>query len=278
MPPAQNSSVRTIVSSSRRIAPEMRSTRSPTARSPARSRRERGEREQRHERLAHDARAQQAEQQHDQSRRRAARAAATAPPSRSSGRSSAATSARAGWPAASWAARDRGRSTARSPLLERQLRVQRQREDQPARAARARAPSATRHLARLDRRPDAVVHRADEHPQHVDARHARRPRRRRSRSRSSSWKTPSRIRNSPTKFDEPGIASVAERDDQEQRREHRRAERDRRPCRAGPPSRRRARPAAPTMKNAGATTRPWLTDCRIAPCAPCVVRARRCRA
>ena len=39
-------------------------------------------------------------------------------------------------------------------------------------------------------------------------------------------KTPSRIRNSPTKFDEPGIASVAKRDDQEDRREHRRAQRD----------------------------------------------------
>ena len=38
--------------------------------------------------------------------------------------------------------------------------------------------------------------------------------------------TPSRIRNSPTKFDEPGIASVAKRDDQEDRREHRRAEGD----------------------------------------------------
>ena len=26
--------------------------------------------------------------------------------------------------------------------------------------------------------------------------------------------------------------------------------------------------SSPTMKNAGATTRPWLTACRIAPCAP----------
>ena len=43
---------------------------------------------------------------------------------------------------------------------------------------------------------------------------------------SLALKTPSRIRNSPTKFDEPGIASVASDDDQEQRREHGRAQRD----------------------------------------------------
>ncbi len=43
---------------------------------------------------------------------------------------------------------------------------------------------------------------------------------------SLALKTPSRIRNSPTKFDEPGIASVASATIRNSDREHRRAERD----------------------------------------------------
>ena len=55
--------------------------------------------------------------------------------------------------------------------MQRQLRVQREQQDHARRTARARAPSRQRDLARVDVRPDAVVHRADEQPQRVDARH-----------------------------------------------------------------------------------------------------------
>ena len=113
--------------------------------------------------------------------------------------------------------------------------------------------------------PDAVVHRADEQPQRVDARRSTTPVKATIAMTSLALKTPSRIRNSPTKFDEPGIASVASATIRNERREHRARGTRSRPCRAGPPSRRRARRAAATMKNSGATTRPWLTICSSAP-------------
>jgi hypothetical protein len=110
------------------------------------------------------------------------------------------------------------------------------------------------------------VHRADEHAQHVDAgEHDAGDARRR--DDDLSRKTPSRIRNSPTKFAEPGIASVASATMRNSRAST--GARKARP----PMSRMSCDPAAraasrPTMKNAGTVTTPWLTDWRIAPCAP----------
>ena len=88
-----------------------------------------------------------------------------------------------------------------------------------------------------------------------------------------AWKTPSRMKNSPTKFDEPGIASFASAT-------IRNIVASTGARKASPPmSRRSSEPPAraassQTMKNAGATTRPWLTACRTAPCAPCALSAK----
>ncbi len=82
------------------------------------------------------------------------------------------------------------------------------------------------------------------------------------------WNVPSRIRNSPTKFGEPGIAShanatiknsVASSGARNAIPPMSRNDSD-------PPAVRAA--SAATMKNAGAVTRPWLTIWMIAPCAP----------
>ena len=87
------------------------------------------------------------------------------------------------------------------------------------------------------------------------------------------WKTPSRIRNSPTKFDEPGIASVA--NVMIRKNVASTGARVAMPPMSrmsSEPSERAASSA--TTKNAGATTRPWLKACRIAPWAPCEFSAK----
>ena len=84
---------------------------------------------------------------------------------------------------------------------------------------------------------------------------------------SFALKTPSRIRNSPTKLAEPGIASVANAT-------IRKSVASTGARKARPPrSRRSSEPPARAasramMKNSGATTRPWLTICSSAPWAP----------
>ena len=70
------------------------------------------------------------------------------------------------------------------------------------------------------------MHRADEQPQRVDARQQRRPLKAMIAIASFALKTPSRIRNSPTKFAEPGIASVASATIRNMARQHGRAEGD----------------------------------------------------
>ncbi len=138
-----------------------------------------------------------------------------------------------------------------------------------ARAARARAASPSVISRDSTLRPDAVVHRADE--QRAACRRGAAPRR------SKATIAIDELRLEDAEQDQELADEVrrarhrerGERDDQEQRREHRRAERD--PAHvadvlraAGP----RARSSA-TMKNSGATTRPWLTICSSAPWAPC---------
>ena len=65
---------------------------------------------------------------------------------------------------------DRGCARRARELLQRLLRIEREGEDRRPPAARARAPSRTLRSNERDFSPDAVVHRADEHPQHVDRR------------------------------------------------------------------------------------------------------------
>ncbi len=90
---------------------------------------------------------------------------------------------------------------------------------------------------------------------------------------SFASKTPSRIRNSPTKFAEPGIASVANVT-------IRNSDASTGARVAMPPmSRMSSEPSAraassATMKNAGATTRPWLKACSSAPWAPWPLSAK----
>ena len=181
---AQKTNVSTSVRSSRRSAPEMtRRRRRPTARSPGRSRR----------------RARRAPAAARRCRARSASAAArpaarrSAPPSSAMSGDSAAQSmcGRLGVGCASGSRRrpprcavatSLGASRPAATLRRRvarerssaELRVEREREDRPAPAATSTSPSRSAHLARLDARPDAVVHRADEQPQHVDRRPARR--------------------------------------------------------------------------------------------------------
>ena len=80
------------------------------------------------------------------------------------------------------------------------------------------------------------------------------------------WNSPSRIRNSPTKFADPGIASVASAT-------IRNSAASTGARNASPPifvmSSVPDRSASSTMiRNSGATTSPWLTICSSAPCAP----------
>ena len=84
---------------------------------------------------------------------------------------------------------------------------------------------------------------------------------------SLALNTPSRIRNSPTKFADPGMASVASAT-------IRNSVVSTGARMAMPPmSRMSSEPPARSassrmMKNSGATTRPWLTICSSAPWAP----------
>ena len=93
---------------------------------------------------------------------------------------------------------------------------------------------------------------------------------------SFALKTPSRIRNSPTKFDEPGIASVASET-------IRNSDASTGARNAIPPiSRMSSEPPArwasrAMMNRIGATTSPWLTICSSAPGRP-AGSARRCPA
>ena len=84
---------------------------------------------------------------------------------------------------------------------------------------------------------------------------------------SLDWNTPSRIRNSPMKFDEPGIASVASATIRNSAAST--GARNAIPPMSRSISEPPARAAsAATMKNSGAVTSPWLTICSSAPCAP----------
>ena len=155
--------------SSTRSAPEMRSMLSSHCQIDRPDERaERGDREQRHERLAHEARAQQAD----------AAARASAPPKTASSGESAAQSIVGPFIGAAT-------SCCRSCGLLRRRRSSVLMSRSPfssgscGYSASAMITRDERHehervgeadVARLDRRPDAVVHRADEHPQHVDAR------------------------------------------------------------------------------------------------------------
>ena len=81
-------------------------------------------------------------------------------------------------------------------------------------------------------------------------------------------KTPNRIRNSPTKFAEPGIASVASVTIMNSVAST--GARNAMPPMSRMSSDPPARAASSTMiRNSGATTSPWLTACSSAPCAPC---------
>ncbi len=90
---------------------------------------------------------------------------------------------------------------------------------------------------------------------------------------SFALKTPSRIKNSPTKFDEPGIASVAS--DTIRKMLASTGARNAMPpmsrTSSEPPAR---RPSTAAMNSAGATTSPWLNICSSAPCAPCGFSAK----
>ena len=86
---------------------------------------------------------------------------------------------------------------------------------------------------------------------------------------------PRRCRTGPgsrrRSWPEPGIASVAKRDDQEQRRQHRRPERH--PAQLAratrcPPAR---AAITPMIRNSGTTTSPWLSIWKSAPWAPLLV-------
>jgi hypothetical protein len=83
---------------------------------------------------------------------------------------------------------------------------------------------------------------------------------------SLALKSPSRIRNSPAKLAEPGIASVA-------RATIRNSDESTGARNATPPiSRMSSEPvrsvSSMMMKNSAATTSPWLSICSSAPCAP----------
>ena len=86
-------------------------------------------------------------------------------------------------------------------------------------------------------------------------------------------KTPSRMRNSPTKFEDPGIARLASAT-------IRNSVASTGARKAMPPiSRMSSEPPAraasrATMKKAGATTRPWLKACSSAPWAPVSCREK----
>jgi len=81
---------------------------------------------------------------------------------------------------------------------------------------------------------------------------------------SLALKTPSRIRNSPTKFEEPGIASVAKATIRkiDASTGARKAMPPILRMSSEPPARWASREA---MNSSGATTRPWLTICSRAP-------------
>ena len=80
-------------------------------------------------------------------------------------------------------------------------------------------------------------------------------------------KTPSRIRNSPTKFDEPGMARLASATIRNRVASTgaRKAMPPMSRMSSEPPARAASRAR---MKNAGATTSPWLNACSSAPWAP----------
>ena len=278
MPAAQKMNVRTSVSSSRRSAPAMRSTRSPQLPDAAGRSRRRSVASARTGTSASrdDAGAEQAEEQDE---RRAAE-------QREQRREPGPVDVRAldlrlrqrerdahGVPRAALGGgrrllrgRHRAVTTDSSPCLQRELRVEREREDREHERHEHEAV-AQRHLPRRHRRADAVVHRADEQPQRVDARQH---------DAGEGDDREHDLRLEDAEQDQELADEVRRARHRERRRASRsgtarraRARGTRgRPCRAGPPSRRRARRAAPTMKNAGATTSPWLTACRIAPCAP----------
>ena len=90
---------------------------------------------------------------------------------------------------------------------------------------------------------------------------------------SLALNTPSRIRNSPTKLGEPGIARVASATmtNSDASTGARNAIPPMSRMSSEPPARAASRP---TMKNSGATTMPWLTICRTAPCADCGASAK----
>ena len=155
-------------------------------------------------------------------RRRRARRAARWRASRSPGRSPF-----TAWPpsCATAPAAPTTCSTAASECSQRLLRVERRTRRSRARAGRARARRAGRcRTTRLRAARRLCIARMNARSMYTEA--IATPVEAMSANTSLALNTPSRIRNSPAKFAEPGHRERRERDDQEQRREHRRAERD----------------------------------------------------
>jgi hypothetical protein len=142
-------------------------------------------------------------------------------------------------------------SVPRSERVERALRVQREAEDDQHERDEDE-PVGEADVARLDRGARPVVHRPDEGAQHVDAGHDDAVKAMIAIAIFAS-KTPSRMRNSPTKLREPGIASVASATIEEQRASTgaRNAMPPMSRMSCDPPAR---AASSATMKNAGATT------------------------